>query len=128
MPFGDQNLLRHPLVEGNDGVSGRAIRPRIVKNADYRRVAPLQHAHNTAHAAAIGLGRLDFYEHLVALHRAVDLVGRDEDVVVANRLFGVRAHKAVAVAMQIEPPGGQIVARAARAQRAAECSSARGPA
>ena len=63
---------------------------RIVKDADNRRVAPLDHAHNAAHAAAIGLGRLDLDQHLIALHGAVDLVGRDEDVV-----FGQTACRAL---------------------------------
>ncbi len=58
----------------------RAIRTRVVKDADHGRVAPLQHAHDAAHAAAIGLGRLHFHQHLVALHGAVDLVGRNEDI------------------------------------------------
>ncbi len=81
---------------------------------------PFQYADNAAHAAAIGLGRLDFDEHLIALHCAIDLVGRDEDVFhVRSRLAclaRVWAHKAVAVAMQIEASGGQVVARAARAE------------
>ena len=89
LPGGNQNRLRHALVEGNNRVPQRPIRPRIVKDANHGGVAPLHHAHNAAHAAAVGLGRLHFHQHLVALHGAVDLVGRNKYVFL--RLIAWRA-------------------------------------
>ena len=130
LPLGNQNRLCHAVVEGNDEVASSPARARIMKNADDGGVVPLDHADNAAKAAAIGLGRLHIDQHLVALHRAVDLVGRNKNVFAharngrlpaefAGRLARVGTDKTVAVAMQIEPPGGQIVARAA-------CGSAAG--
>ena len=80
LAIGDQDVLRHPLVERNDIVAQVTVGPRVVKDADHGRVAALDDAHDAAHAAAVGLGRLHFDQHLVALHGAVDLVGRNEDV------------------------------------------------
>ena len=77
----------------------------VVKDADDGGVAALKHADNAALAAAIGLGRLDFNQYLIALHGAVDLVGRNEDIFTPERLAGIGADKAEAVAMEIEPAG-----------------------
>ena len=96
-----------------------------MKDADHGGVTALKDAHDTAHTAAIGLGRFELNQHLIALHRAVDLVGRNENVFLhfrrLARLPCIRPDKAVAVAMQVQPPGGQIVARAARAPKAGNC-------
>ena len=82
-----------------------------MKGSHHRRVAPLHHARNASGAASIGARRLQLHQHLVALHRAVDLRRRNEDVLVdARTLIGIGPHKAIAVAMQIEPPGHQVVA------------------
>ena len=126
LPRRNEDGLRHALVEGNDRVTRVTVRASVVKDADNGRIAALEHADDAAQAAAIGARRLHFDQHLVALHGAVDLVGRDEDIVFLARIAwrAIGPHKAVAVAMQIEPAGGQIVAR--RRRDAAECSSARG--
>ena len=97
-----------------------------MKSADYGGVAPFDDADNAAHAASIGLGRLYFNQHLIALHGAVDLVRGDKNVffhpadedlsagtpVLSRSLPRIGPDEAVAVAMQIEPPCGQILARA----------------
>jgi hypothetical protein len=87
-----------------------------VKNANDCRVAPLQHAHDAAHAASIGFGWLNLDQHLIALHGAVDLVRRNENIVVANCLLCVWPDKAVAIAMQVEASSGEIIARASCAE------------
>ena len=84
---------------------------RIVKNAHHSGVAPLQHPHDPALTAPVGLRRFYFDQHLVALHGAVDLVWRDEDVFLSRRLAHIWPYKSVAVPVQIEPPCGQIFAR-----------------
>ncbi len=78
---GNEDVLRHALVEGDDLVAHLAIGLCVVKYADDRGVAPLENAHNAAQAAPVGVGRLEFHQHLVALHGAVDLVGRNENIV-----------------------------------------------
>ncbi len=59
---------------------------------------------------AIAAWRRFVYEDFVALHGAVQLVGRDEEIVVAVGA-SVGADEAVAVAMQVEPAGEEAVAR-----------------
>ena len=118
--------------KGTTTLSRSPVRPRIVKGADDGGVAALEDADDAAEAAAVGLGRLHLDEHLVALHGAVDLVGRNEDVLSRRRFRGDLprafdwADKAVAVAMQVEAAGGEVVAGAAAAARLWECSSVRG--
>src|SRR5580692_7661812 len=114
LPQRNENGLRHPLVEWDDRMTLLAIGARVMKDANYCRVATLEHADNAAHAAPVGFGRLYFHQHLVALHGAVDFVGRNENVITPCCLTRVRSHKTVTVAMQIETAGGQIVARAER--------------
>ncbi len=57
-------------------------------------------------------GRHELDEHLVALHGAVDLVRRDEDVFVdaGAGLFCIGPDEAVAVAVEVEPAGDEVVA------------------
>ena len=89
-----------------------------MKDADDGGVAALEDADDAALAAAIGFGRLHFNQHLVALHGAVDLVGRNEDIFVGARTawrLRLGPDKAEAVAMQVEPAGSEVVARAASA-------------
>ena len=95
---------------------------RIMKDPHDGWVATLQHPRNPALTAPIGLRRVNLDQHLVALHGAVDLVRGNEDVFLPRSLPSihhggpsVRPHKSVAVPMQIEPPGGQVFARAPRA-------------
>jgi len=116
----NEDGLGHAFVEGDDVVAQGAIVACVVKDADDRRVVALKDTDDAALAAAVGFGRLDFDEDLVALHGAVDLVGRNEDIFSTGSLAGVRrggssirSDEAEAVAMQIEPPGGEIVAGAA---------------
>ncbi len=105
-------FLRHPVVEGYHPIARRPLGTRIVKGSHHGRVAPLDDAHNAAHAASVGLGRLDLHQHLVALHGAVDLVGGNKNVFHHTRaLPRVGAHKPVAVAVQIEPPRHQVLSR-----------------
>ena len=52
----------------------------MMKNPDDGRISPFKYADDTALAASIGLRRFHFDQHLVALHGAVDLIGRNEDI------------------------------------------------
>ena len=74
-------MLRHALVERDDLVAHFAFGLRIVKDADDRRIPPFENAGDAAKAAPVGTRRREFHQHLVTLHGAIDLVGRDEDVV-----------------------------------------------
>ncbi len=60
---------------------------------------------------AVSPRRSQFYQYLVALHGAIHLVGRNEDIVITAGLAGFRPHKAKAVAMYIQTAGDQIVTR-----------------
>ena len=95
-----------------------------MKDADDGGIAALEHADDAALAAPVGLGRLHFHQHLVALHGAVDLVGRNEDIVLPDGLARIGAHKSEAIAMQVEASGGEIIAMCLR-RLVRECSSAR---
>src|ERR1019366_5515944 len=122
-------------------VAGVTIATRIVKCADHRGIAPLEHVRNAAHAAPIGARWLQLDQHLVALHGAIDLIGRNKNVVYhltdADLSVGapgvghtgslpwvhrggssIRSHKAVAIAVQIEAAGNKVVAAAGRARNA----------
>ena len=57
-------------------------------------------------------GRSLIHQHLVALHRAVQLIRRNKQIVVAIGA-SIGPHKAIAIAMQIEPARHQPVARRA---------------
>ena len=95
-------------------MSTTAPRAGIGEDADHGRVPAGQHARHPAaapglaiHAGAAG-GRL-FDQHLVTLHGAVQLSGRNEEIVLSRRR-AVGPHKAEAVPMQIEPACDQPVA------------------
>ena len=97
LPLGNQNRLRHALVEGRNGMSlpprrrrpvavGPGLLPRVapvVKDPHDRRVAPFQHPRNPPLPPPIGLRRLDLHQNLVALHRAVHLVWGDKYIFLA---------------------------------------------
>ncbi len=76
----NQDGLRHAVVERDNDVICARSGSCIAKDADDGGVAALEDAHDAALAAAIGFGRFELDQHLVALHGAVDLVGRDEDI------------------------------------------------
>ena len=67
----NEDGLRHAVVERDDDVALRSRSGRrVAKYADDGGVAALQNTHDAALHAAIGFGRVDFDEHLVALHGA----------------------------------------------------------
>ena len=115
----DDDGLGHALVEGNDDVLPvTASRICEVKSADDGGVAALQNAHNAALHTAVGFGRIDIDQDLIALHGAADLIGRDENIfnfrcplTAGTSGSAIGPHEAVAVAVQIEATGQQIVAR-----------------
>ena len=108
---GNDDGLGHALVEGKDFVSHFALGAGVVKNADDGGIATLEDAGDAAETAAIGAGRSKFHEDLVALHGAVDFVGRDEDVFLfTGALAGVGADEAVAIAVEVHAAGDEIVA------------------
>ncbi|SPE19890.1 hypothetical protein SBA5_250120 [Candidatus Sulfotelmatomonas gaucii] len=116
--------LGHAVVEGNDEVLAlAAIGAGVAKRADDGGVAALEDTNDAALHTTVGLGRVALHKHLVALHGGGDFVGRDEDVFVAGWLLGgsgpaIGADKAVAIAMQIEAAGDEVVARSSRAGKA----------
>jgi len=107
---GDDDGLGHPIVEGSDMVPGK-IWPvtafaRVMEDPNDGGVTAGEDAEDAAEAAAVGAGRQEFDEHLVALHGFADFVGRDEDVIVAISLRGT--DEAEAVAVQVETSGNEI--------------------
>ena len=60
---------------------------------------------------AVSPGWSEFYQYLVALHGAVHLVRRNEDIVIAAGLAGLRPHETKAVAMYIQTAGDEVVTR-----------------
>ena len=117
-PIGNQNRLRHALVKWHNRIPMRPLRPRIMKDTHHRRIAPLQHTRDAPHPPPIGFGRFQLHQHLVTLHGAVDLVGRNKYIVVTSGLPRIGPDKTIAVAMQIEPPRNQILAPANRLRNA----------
>ena len=114
---GDDDVLRHALVKGDDDVAGVAAGAGIVERPDDGGVAALDDAGDAAGTAAIGFGRVEFDEHLIALHGAVDFGGRNKDVFGhAGRLLDSGADEAEAVAVQVETAGEEVVAAAGRAR------------
>jgi hypothetical protein len=60
--------------------------------------------------AAVGAGGREFNQDLIALHGAIQLVRRNEDVVVSAGLARFRADKSEAVAMHIQTTGEEVAA------------------
>ena len=114
---GDEDGLGHALIERRDGVAGGVVVQRVVKNADHRRVAASEHSRDAAALPAVGPGRRQFHQDLIALHGAVHLVGRNEDVVIPAGLAGLRPHKAEAIAVHIQTAGDQVAASGCLGQR-----------
>jgi hypothetical protein len=124
--FGNEDGLRHPIIKGDDVIDGFAsrgcvfrplrgepvLRRAVVERPDHSGVAAFDDAGDAAEAAAVGAGRSEFHQYLVALHGAVDLAGRDKDIVLTTGLASKGTHKAVAVAVQVEAAGEEVVARA----------------
>jgi hypothetical protein len=73
-----------------------------VKNTDDGRVAAGKDAQNATGAAAVGFGRVERDEYLIALHRAVHCIGWDENVTIGCGAFAFDPHKAEAVAVNIQ--------------------------
>ena len=90
-------------------VVGAAVRARVVEDADDGGVAAGEDAGYSAGAAAVAAAWGFVDEDFVALHGAVDLVGRDEEVVFAVGA-AVGADEGVAVAVQVDASGDEVVA------------------
>lgn len=120
IPDANQDGLAHAFVEGNDVVMGLAVTTGVMKCADDGGIAAGEDAGNPAEAAAVGAGWGQLDQDLVSLHGAVDLVGRNEYVIVlragARYVFAglarVGTDEAVTVAMEVEPSGDEVVAGA----------------
>ncbi len=107
----NQDGLRYALVERGDVVSiderhvlpraGAAVRAGVVEDADYGGVAAVEDSGYTAGAAAFSVARSFVDQNLVTLHRAVDLVGRDEEIVFAI-VAAVGTDEGVAVTMHVD--------------------------
>src|ERR1700741_381960 len=94
----NQYRLRHALVERSDVVALQTLPRRVrvagasllrsmaamsgVKNTDDGRVATRKDAQDATGATAVRFWRVERDEHLIALHRAVHCIGRDEDVTI----------------------------------------------
>jgi hypothetical protein len=98
---GDEDGLGHALIERRNGVAGDVVVLRVVKNTDHRGVAASEHPRDAAALPAVGAGRRQLHQDLISLHGAVHLVGRDEDVVIAAGLAGLRPHKAETIAVYV---------------------------
>jgi hypothetical protein len=107
--IGDENGLKHASVERCDEVTRRVLLNRVMKGADYRGVATSQDSGDSPATPAVRPGRRKVHQHLVALHGAVYLVGRDKNVIVATRLASLGTHEPETLAMHIQPAGNQIV-------------------
>ena len=114
----NEDELRHAVVEGDNHIVALAIGTSETKRPHNGRIAALQDAQDAALPAAVGFGRFGLDQNLIALHGGVDLVGRDENILgrrgsacVPCGGFSIRANEAVAVAVQIQTAGDEIVAR-----------------
>ena len=113
---GDEDGLGHPLVQGSPCSPGMVVQ-RIMEDAHDGGVAADEDPGDAPAAPAVRPGRSQFHQHLVALHRAIHLVGRNEDVVVTASLAGLRTDEAEAVPMHIQTAGEQVVAGGCLGQR-----------
>src|ERR1700733_7484592 len=102
---GDEDGLGHPFIERRYCVALCMLVKRIMEDAHDGGVAPAEYSGYAPAKAAISPRWSEFYQHLIALHGAVHLVGRNEDIVIAAGLAGLRPHKTKAVAMYIQPAG-----------------------
>src|SRR5579859_2848437 len=109
-PKRNEDGLGYPFIQRRYGISRDVILMRMVENSDNRGVAAAKHPDNSPVLPAVRPGWCPFHEHLVALHGAIHLVGRNEDVVVPAGLARFRADKPEAVAMDIQAAGKQVVA------------------
>src|ERR1700722_4953462 len=105
----DENRLGHSLIERGYHVSWCMLVQSIVKDAYHGRVAPGEYPGDAPAEPAVGPRGRKLYQHLVALHGAVHLVGRNEDIVVTAGLAGLWPDKAKAVAMEIQATGEQVM-------------------
>ncbi len=104
-------MLSHALIERHDTVPHLTVRTGVVKDADYSRIPAFENARNAAQAAPVGAWRGKFDQHLVALHGAVDFVGWNKNIVFFHStLASVGTHEPVAIAMQIETAGEEVIA------------------
>ncbi len=107
---GDEDGLGQPVVEGGYGVPRCMVVKRIMEDADHGGVAAAENPGDASALAAVGPGRREFHQYLVALHGAIHLVGRNKDVVVTASLAGLWPYEAKAVAMHVQTAGEQVVA------------------
>src|ERR1700677_2667402 len=82
---------------------------RIMEDAYHGGVAPAEHSGDAPAVSAVGSGRSQFHQYLVALHGAVHLIRRNEDIVIAAGLAGFRPNETKAVAMHIQTSGDEVV-------------------
>ena len=131
---GNQDCLRHALIERHDVMEVRTpvkvtavqsqrrviaadpvpLRPPVVEDADHSRISPRQDAGDASGPARFAVGpgparRCLVDQHFVALHGAVQVVRRDEQVVLAPGA-AVRTHKAEAVAVEVQPARDKVFA------------------
>jgi len=102
--------LGYPLVQRRDRISRGVILKRIMENPYDRGVAAAKDPDDASAVAAVGPGGRQFNQHLIALHGAIHLVGRNEDVVVSASLARFRADESEAVAMHVQTAGEEVVA------------------
>ena len=121
----NQNRLRHPLIQRRNVVSvdHRSViprtppmRPRIVKDPHHRRVPSIQYPRNPPRPPPIPPRRSLIHQHLIALHRAIQLIRRNKKIV-APIHASIRPDEPIPIAMQIEPSRQQPVPRSAMLHR-----------
>jgi len=110
----DHDRLRHALIEWDESVAGLAVRPGVVKDANDRRIAALYDAGNASEPPPVRSWRGEFNQYLIALHGAVDLIGRNEHIVFFScALTRVRTNESIAIAMKVKAARKKVVTRRA---------------
>ena len=99
------------FVERGYGICRGVVSARVVEGADDGRIAAGEDASDASALSAVCAWWGKFNEDLIALHGAVDFVGRDEDVFFSGRGSGVWSDEAEAIAMDVEAAGEQVVLR-----------------
>src|SRR6185437_3064025 len=80
----------------------------VAKEPHYRGVCALGDLHDASFGAAIRTPVFDACEHVIAMHRIMDCIWRDEEIAVHVGDRMIRNHEAVAIAMRNKPTRDEI--------------------
>ena len=82
--------------------------PRVVEDPHHGCIPPRQYPRNPSRPPAVAPRRGLVHQHLVALHRAIQFIRRNKQIVVAIAA-PIGPHKAVPIPVQVQLPGHQPV-------------------